>query len=63
MYDQTSSFVCAYCGSENTVEVDISAGLKQEYYEDCEMCSRSNRITVTFDENNYVVHIQAETEF
>ena len=59
MYDQTSSFVCAYCGSENTVEVDISAGLKQEYY----VCSRSNRITVTFDGNNYVVHIQAETEF
>ena len=63
MYDQASNFNCAYCGSENTIEVDISGGLEQEYYEDCEMCSRSNRLIITFDENNYVVNIQAETEF
>ena len=63
MYDRTSVFKCAYCGSENTIEVDISAGLKQDYYEDCEMCSRSNQIYVTFNEKNFKVQLIAEPEY
>ena len=62
MFDQTASFTCAYCGAENIIDVDISGGLKQEYFEECEICSRSNQISVVFDQKIFRVHIEAEPE-
>jgi transposase-like protein len=29
---------CPYCGEENTISVDESAGGVQEYVEDCQVC-------------------------
>lgn len=63
MYDQTAAYLCAYCGSENIIEVDISGGLEQQYYEECQACSRSNRIHLTFDDKKYIVKVKAETEY
>jgi hypothetical protein len=42
-----SRYICAYCGSVNEVEVDPSAGLYQEYEEDCQMCCCPNVLRVS----------------
>jgi len=36
------SYVCAACGETIIVPVDVSAGLSQEYVEDCPVCCRPN---------------------
>lgn len=41
-----TSFVCAYCFSENEIIVDASGGLLQKYTEDCQVCCRPNRLTI-----------------
>ncbi len=60
--ETVAKFICAFCSSENYIEVDISAGLYQEYIEDCQVCCRPNRIKVTFDEETLIPHLEAEYE-
>ena len=62
MFDRTASFICAYCGADNVIEVDISGGMKQEYFEECEICSRSNQISVVFDKKIFKVQVEAVPE-
>jgi transcription elongation factor Elf1 len=62
MFDQSAQFDCAYCGCENVVEIDISAGLEQEYIEDCEVCCRPNQIKVHFDETHFSASLEAQSE-
>lgn len=31
---------CPYCGEENEIEVDPTAGSRQSYVEDCQVCCR-----------------------
>ena len=31
-------FLCPYCGSQNSVEVDVTAGRNQKLITDCETC-------------------------
>lgn len=45
-----STFVCPYCFQVNTVLVDISAGQRQEYIEDCEVCCRPANLVITVDQ-------------
>lgn len=49
-------FACQYCGYENSVWVDLTAGSKQDFVEDCAICCNPNRIIITIDneENIYV---------
>lgn len=49
MYDDTSTFYCAFCGEPNETAVDLSAGSTQRYVEDCQVCCRPNVLTVFFD--------------
>lgn len=44
-----SSFICPYCLQVNTVLVDVSAGLRQEYIEDCEVCCRPAKLVIVVD--------------
>jgi hypothetical protein len=44
-----SSFICPYCLQLNTVLVDGSAGLRQEYIEDCEVCCRPAMLSIIVD--------------
>lgn len=37
-----ATYRCAYCGSENTIEVDPTGGRRQAYEEDCQTCCRPN---------------------
>jgi transcription elongation factor Elf1 len=50
MLDTTATFTCAVCGQPVVVEVDLSAGRRQQYVEDCEVCCSPNVLTVEFDD-------------
>jgi hypothetical protein len=45
-----ATFVCMYCLQVNTILIDSSAGLYQEYIEDCEVCCKPNRLIIRIDE-------------
>ena len=55
----TGVFSCDFCGEENTVTVDLSAGTLQDYVEDCQVCCRPNRLRVYFDQESLEASIQA----
>ena len=44
-------YTCNSCGEEIVVPLDLSAGLSQEYVEDCPVCCRPNLIHVEIDED------------
>jgi cysteine-rich CPXCG protein len=46
----SGSYQCAYCGEENEIPVDPSAGRRQSYTEDCTVCCRPNVIHITITE-------------
>ena len=45
----TSGFQCASCGEWNETSVDESAGGKQSYVEDCQVCCRPNVLQILWD--------------
>lgn len=56
-----ASYVCASCGEEIVVPVDLSAGTEQEYVEDCPVCCSPNLIHVEIDDSDDV-RVWAEKE-
>jgi transposase-like protein len=55
--------VCPYCGEENEVEVDRSAGRRQAYVEDCQVCCRPWQVRVKVDaEGEIEVRLLTEDE-
>lgn len=56
-----TTFLCAYCGEENDLFVDPSAGESQEYVEDCQVCCRPNLLRIAIDDDDHVV-VQADRE-
>jgi DNA-directed RNA polymerase subunit RPC12/RpoP len=46
-----AAYVCAACGEEIVVPLDISAGTSQRYVEDCPVCCHPNLIAVEIDED------------
>jgi len=60
MQDEVS-YVCDACGEEIVIPIDPSAGVRQEYVEDCPVCCRPNVIYIEIDEEGEVrVSVQAE---
>lgn len=59
--DDEVSYVCNACGEEIVVPVDLSAGARQEYVEDCPVCCRPNLIHVELDEEGEA-RVWAEAE-
>jgi len=56
---------CQYCGVENTVWVDLTAGDNQDFIEDCRICCRPNRIIIkvdTLDDENVLVESRISDE-
>jgi len=41
---------CPYCGEPNEIALDAGSGSVQEYEEDCQVCCRPWRVTVSYDE-------------
>jgi Cysteine-rich CPXCG len=44
-----SGFQCAGCGEWNETSIDESAGSKQSYVEDCQVCCKPNLLKVWWD--------------
>ncbi len=44
-----SGFQCASCGEWNETSVDESAGRRQSYVEDCQVCCKPNVLRVEYD--------------
>lgn len=57
-----AEFNCAYCGAMNATTVDHSAGRRQEYVEDCQVCCRPNRLQIEIDAEQMEAEITAEVE-
>ena len=55
------SYICDNCGEEIVVPVDPSAGLSQEYVEDCPVCCNSNVIHIEIDEDGEI-QVRGEAE-
>ncbi len=49
------TYVCDSCGEEIVIPVDSSAGLVQEFVEDCPVCCHPNVIRVEFDADGFPV--------
>jgi hypothetical protein len=44
-----AGFQCAGCGEWNQTPVDASAGRRQRYVEDCQVCCRANVLSIAYD--------------
>ena len=44
-------YICDACGEQIEIPIDVSAGSRQSYVEDCPVCCNPNVITVTIDED------------
>ena len=49
------TYSCAFCGEDNDLLVDPSAGRRQVFTEDCSVCCRPNLITLALDEDGDVL--------
>jgi DNA replicative helicase MCM subunit Mcm2 (Cdc46/Mcm family) len=56
-----ASYVCDACGEEIVIPLDPSAGMTQEYVEDCPVCCRPNVVHVEIDDNGEA-RVWAEAE-
>ena len=45
---------CTFCGKDIAVPIDLPAGTKQEYVDDCPKCSHSNVVHVEVDDDGGV---------
>ncbi|MFZ0864046.1 MAG: CPXCG motif-containing cysteine-rich protein [Candidatus Sulfotelmatobacter sp.] len=57
-----SGFQCAACGEWNITSVDESAGRRQNYVEDCQVCCKPNVLRVEYDASSQEFFICAELE-
>ena len=60
MHDE-ADYVCDSCGEVIVVSVDLTAGVTQQYVEDCPVCCHPHVLRVTFDADG-VPHVQAAHE-
>jgi hypothetical protein len=57
-----AGFQCAGCGEWNETSVDSSAGMRQQYVEDCQVCCKPNILHVSWDISAGEYTISAELE-
>jgi hypothetical protein len=57
-----AGFQCAGCGEWNETSVDSSAGTRQQYVEDCQVCCKPNILHVSWDISAGEYTISAELE-
>ena len=60
--EMLASFQCAGCGEWNETTVDETAGLRQSYIEDCQVCCKPNVLQAEYDRASGVFVIGAELE-
>ena len=57
-----TGFQCAGCGEWNETRVDESAGWRQSYVEDCQVCCKPNILQVEYDRESRQFWIRADLE-
>jgi hypothetical protein len=57
-----TGFQCAGCGEWNETVVDQSAGSRQTYVEDCQVCCKPNVLAIEWDTFAQKYTIRAELE-
>lgn len=57
-----SGFQCAGCGEWNVTSVDETAGRRQSYVEDCQVCCKPNVLRVEYDNGSQEFFITAALE-
>ena len=57
-----AGFQCASCGEWNITLVDESAGRRQSYVEDCQVCCKPNVLRIEYDNASQEFFITAELE-
>jgi hypothetical protein len=57
-----AGFQCAGCGEWNETTVDASAGGRQSYVEDCQVCCKPNLLHISWDSTAGGYVISAELE-
>jgi hypothetical protein len=57
-----AGFQCAGCGEWNSTTVDESAGRRQSYVEDCQVCCKANVLRVEYDASLQEFFIAAALE-
>jgi hypothetical protein len=62
LYRMQAGFQCAACGEWNETSVDESAGSRQTYIEDCQVCCKPNVLRVEYDRSSQEFTISAELE-
>ncbi len=62
MSPMESGFQCAGCGEWNLTCVDESAGRRQRYVEDCQVCCKANLLSVEYDLSAHEFVIRADLE-
>ena len=55
-------FQCAGCGEWVDTVVDESAGSRQQYVEDCQVCCKPNVLTIRWDASAGEYSVSAELE-
>ncbi|NBW97905.1 MAG: CPXCG motif-containing cysteine-rich protein [Planctomycetia bacterium] len=58
---QEAFYICDSCGEEIVVPVDVSAGARQDYVEDCPVCCHPMRLHVEIDPDGEA-HVEGEHE-
>lgn len=57
-----AGFQCAGCGEWNEIFVDESAGSRQRYVEDCQVCCKPNLLSVEIEHESGDLEITAVLE-
>ena len=57
-----AGFQCASCGEWNVTTVDESAGRRQSYVEDCQVCCKPNVLSIFYDDEEHEFVVSAELE-
>ena len=53
MIEEDESFDCPYCGTLNTVRLDVSGGKHQSFIQDCTICCKPIQISVNFEDGEF----------
>ena len=62
--EEEACFVCPYCGEQNFIDIDISAGSKQQFIQDCEVCCRPIEVIVMINaDGNVSVDVRNDEGF
>jgi hypothetical protein len=62
MASGNAGYQCAGCGEWNETVVDESAGSRQSYVEDCQVCCKPNLLDIRWSASDKAFHIRAELE-